>query len=123
MKREIDKYPYGTSKNLSEAEAKANILAAKDYLLELTEIYGPTVIRITLITLAGSLPAFADGTSSTPANGALVPAKNGVLPATKELLGIAAVALMCAAATANPVTVLGITACAIGIVAKAANKL
>ena len=131
MKREIDKYPYGNSKNLSEAEAKANMVAAGDYLLELTRIYGPTVIRIALIAVAGSLPAFADGTpspkpeapSSAPGNGALVPASNGVLPATKELLGIAAVGLMCAAAAANPVTALGIAACALAIAAKAANKL
>ncbi len=134
MKREIDKYPYGNSKNLSEAEAKANMVAAKDYLLELTKIYGPTVIRIALIALAVSSPAFADGTpsptpdgcpapSSTPGDGALVPASNGALPATKELLGIAAVGLICAAAAANPVTALGIAACALAIAAKAANKL
>lgn len=130
MKREIDKYPYGNSKNLSEAEAKANMVATKDYLLDLTKTYGPTVIRIALIALAGSLPAFADGTpaptpdgGSAAGNGALVPASNGVLPATKELLGIAAVGLICAAAAANPVSALGIAACALAIAAKAANKL
>ena len=66
-----------------------------------------------LIALAGSLPAFADGTPSptpdggcpppspAPGNGALVPASNGVLPATKEFLGIAACALTIAAKAAN----------------------
>ena len=136
IKREMDKYPYGNSKGLSEDEATANMIAAGDYLLELTQTYGPTIIRIALIALSGSLAAFADGTpapsttpdgcpapASTPGNGALVPASNGVLPATKELLGIAAVGLICAAAAANPVTALGIAACALAIAAKAANKL
>ena len=126
IKREINKYPYGSSKGLSEDEARANRIVARDYLLELTEIYGPTVIRIALIAVAGSLPAFADGTpapSPTPDAGQLVPASNGVLPATKEVLGIAAVGLICAAAAANPVTALGIAACALAIVAKATNKL
>ena len=46
-----------------------------------------------------------------------------VLPATKELLGIAAVGLVCAAAAANPVTAMGIAACLVTIAAKACNKL
>lgn len=121
-KREIDKYPYGKS----EAEARANMIATRDYLLEFMQTYGPTSIRIALLASAGSLSAVADGTpapTSAPGGGALVPASNGVLPATKEFLGIAAVGLICAAAAANPVTVLGIAACALAIAAKAANKL
>ena len=138
IKREIDKYPYGNSQGLSEDEAQSNIIATGEFLLELMEEYGPVVCRVAAIALLkGALPAFAADPSSTPSGGPdscnspgsqssggqLVPISNNVLPATKELLGIAAVGLMCAAAAANPVTALGIAACIVAIAAKAANKL
>ena len=129
MKRKIDKYPYDNSKNLSEVEAIDNMVSAIDYLLELTRNYGPTtIIRIALIALSGNLIAFADldtapSPTLNPVNGILVPASNVVFPATKELLGIAAVGLICAAAVINPVTPLDIAACALTIGAKTANEL
>ena len=43
--------------------------------------------------------------------------------AVKELLGIGSVALTCAAAASNPVTFMGIGACLIVVLAKAAGKL
>ena len=140
IKREIDKYPYGNSQGLSEDEAQSNIIATGELLLELIEEYGPVVCRVAVIVLLkGALPAFAADSSSTPSGGPdncnnpgsvssdgqgqLVPISGSVLPATKELLGIAAVGLMCAAAAANPVTALGIAACIAAIAAKAAGKL
>jgi hypothetical protein len=75
-----------------------------------------------------SSPAFAADTppSGSPAGNQCAPKPSpapNVLPATKELLGIAAVGLVCAAAAANPVTAMGIAACVLTIAAKACNKL
>ena len=64
----------------------------------------------------GSGPVDPSGNQCAP-----TPAAN-FLPAAKELMDIAAIGLVCAAAAANPVTALGIAACLITIVAKACNK-
>ena len=128
MKRKIDKFPYKTSSNLSETEAKKNFV-------NFCRKYGPLTLRIGLFVLITS-SASAASAADTPAPGSspVGPAGNqcspspapnspNVLPATKELLGIAAVGLVCASAAANPVTVMGITACLVTIAAKACNKL
>lgn len=124
MKREIDKFPYGTASGLSETEAKEN-------LVNFCKKYGPLTLRIGLFILIRSSAASA---ADTPGSGpvgptgnecAPTPAPNSpkVLPATKELVGIAAVGLVCAAAAANPVTAMGIAACLLTVAAKACNKL
>jgi hypothetical protein len=122
MKREIEKFPYGTGSGLSEAEAKENFVNfCKDY--------GPLTLRIGLFALMMSSTAFAaDTPPSGPAGNQCAPTQSptnspNVLPATKELVGIAAVGLVCAAAAANPVTAMGIAACLLTIAAKACNKL
>ena len=51
------------------------------------------------------------------------PTSARLLPATKELISVAAVGLVCAAASANPVTALGIAACLITVAAKTVGKL
>ena len=123
-KREIEKFPYGTPQGLSEDEAKANFIS-------FCKKYGPVTVRIGFFAIVmSSSSAFA---SDAPPPGPLpgtppgqlcpAPSSPKVLPALKELLGIAAVGLICAAASANPVTALGIAACALAIAAKAANKL
>ena len=111
MKGEIEKFPYGTSSGLSETEAKEN-------LVNFCKKYGPVTLRIGLFVLMTSLavsavdtlgsdPVGPTGNQCTPS-----PAPNSpnLLPATKELLGIAAVGLVCAAAAANPLTAMGIGA-------------
>lgn len=130
-KREIDKFPYGVSEGLTENEAKDNISKTGKSLLKIIKVYGPTVLRIALVVYLLPESALADGTpgstpsspNSCPTQVAPAPAPLQVLPATKEILGIAAVGLMCAAAAANPVTVLGIAACVVAIAAKGAGKL
>ena len=119
IKREIEKFPYGTVQGLSEAEARDNI----KLLLQLIKTYGPTALRIALVVYLIPISASADGTPA-PSN-SVAPSGNSlnVLPATKEFLGIAAVGLVCAAAAANPITGLGIAACVVTVVAKACNKL
>ena len=140
MKREIEKFPYGTSSSLSETEAKKNFV-------NFCKKYGPLTLRIglfVLITSSASAVSAADTTAPTPAPApaptpapgsspvgpagnqcAPSPAPNSpnVVPAAKELVGIAAVGLVCAAAAANPVTAMGIAACLLTIAAKACNKL
>ena len=132
MKREIEKFPYGTSSSLSETEAKKNFV-------NFCKKYGPLTLRIglfVLITSSASAVSAADTTAPAPAPGsspvgpagnqcAPSPAPNSpnVVPAAKELVGIAAVGLVCAAAAANPVTAMGIAACLLTIAAKACNKL
>ena len=128
MKREIEKFPYGTSSSLSETEAKKNFV-------NFCKKYGPLTLRIGLFVLITS-SASAASAADTPAPGSspVGPAGNqcapspapkspNVLPATKELVGIAAVGLVCAAAAASPVTAMGIAACLLTIAAKACNKL
>lgn len=134
-KREIDKFPYGVSEGLTENEAKDNISKTGKSLLKIIKVYGPTVLRIALVVYLLPESALADGTPGStpsspnncptqcPAQVAPAPTQLQVLPATKELLGIAAVGLICAAASANPVTVLGIAACVVAIAAKGAGKL
>ena len=132
-KREIDKFPYGVSEGLSDNEAKENMYKAGKGLLKVIKIYGPTVLRIALIVYLLPESALADGTPSsspspnpTPGNQAAPapqPTTVNLLPAGKELLGIGAVALTCAAAASNPVTFMGIGACLIVVLAKAAGKL
>ena len=121
MKREIEKFLYGTSSGLSEAEAKENFV-------NFCKKYGPLTLRISLFALMMSLPAFAaDTPPSGPARNQCAPtaAPNSpnVLSATKELVSIAAVGLVCATAAANPVTTMGISACLVTVAAKACNKL
>ena len=124
MKHEIEKFPYGTSSGLSETEAKENFV-------NFCKKYGPVTLRIGLFVLMTSSAASA---ADTPGSGSVGPTGNqcapspapnspNVLPATKELVGIAAVGLVCAAAAANPVTAMGIAACLVTIAAKACNKL
>ena len=121
MTHEIEKFPYGTSSGLSETEAKENFV-------NFCKKYGPLTLRIGLFALLMSSSAFAADTPTPGPTGnqcAPTPAPNSpnVLPATKELVGIAAVGLVCAAAAANPVTAVGIAACLVTIAAKACNKL
>jgi len=60
MKREIEKFPYGTSSNLSETEAKKNFV-------NFCKKYGPSTLRIGLFVLMTSSAAFAaDTTGSSP---------------------------------------------------------
>ena len=126
MKREIEKFPYGTSSSLSETEAKKNFV-------NFCKKYGPLTLRIGLFVLITSSAASAADTPA-PGSSPVGPAGNqcapspapkspNVLPATKELVGIAAVGLVCAAAAASPVTAMGIAACLLTIAAKACNKL
>ena len=121
MKREIEKFPYGTGSGLSDIEARKNFL---DFCKE----YGPLTLRIGLIAFMMSSPAYAaDTPPSGPAGTQCAPTSSpnqlNVLPATKELVGIAAVGLVCAAASASPVTAMGIAACLLTVAAKACNKL
>ena len=116
-KREIEKFPYGTGPGLSETEATKNFVI-------FCKKYGPLTLRIGLFAIIMSSSAFAaDGPSPGPVVPSSAPNAPKVLPATKELLGIAAVGLICAAAASNPVTAMGIAACVVTIAAKAANKL
>ena len=128
MKRETEKYPYGTSLHLSETEAKENFV----FFLKQ---YGPLTLRIGFFILLTSSSVFASdipgpsptpGPSPAPGNQCSpVPSPNApkILPATKELIGIAAVGIVCAAAATYPVTLMGIAACIVTIAAKACNKL
>ena len=130
MKREIEKFPYGTSSSLSETEAKKNFV-------NFCKKYGPLTLRIglfVLITSSASAVSAADTTAPAPGSSPVGPAGNqcapspapnspNVVPAAKELVGIAAVGLVYAAAAANPVTVMGIAACLLTVAAKACNKL
>lgn len=121
MKKEINKFPYGTTEVLLEDEAKNTIVALGKLLLQLIKTYGPTVVRIGLLVYLMPPSAIAKEGGSV----ATSPDPDGltVLPATKELLGIAAVGLACAAAAVNSVTALGIAACALIVLAKSVNKL
>ena len=112
-KRQIEKFPYGTGPGLSETEAKENFTI-------FCEKYGSLTLRIGLFALMASSSAFAVDGPVAPAPG---PNSAKLLPATKELLSVAAVGLVCAAATANPVSTLGVAACFLTVAAKAANKL
>lgn len=122
MKGEIEKFPYGSGPGLSETEAKENFV-------NFCKEYGPLTLRIGLFALMmSSSSAFAADTPPSGPGGsqcAPIPAPKSpnVLPATKELIGIAAVGLVCAAAAANPVTAIGIAACLLTLGAKACNKL
>ena len=131
-KREIDKFPYGTVEGLSESEAKDNISKATKSLLNIIKSYGPTVLRIALVVYLFPESALADGkpTSPSPSSApgsqaapAPAPQPVNLLPAGKELLGVGAVALTCAAAASAPITVIGIGACIVVVIAKAAGKL
>ena len=129
-KREIDKFPYGTSEGLSENEAKDNISKVTKSLLNIIKNYGPTILRIALVVYLLPESALADGKpsapSSSPAPGSQVtpaPQPVNLLPAGKELLGVGAVALTCAAAASAPITFIGIGACIVVVIAKAAGKL
>ena len=129
-KREIDKFPYGISEGLTENEAKDNIFKAGKGLLKIIKIYGPTVLKIALVvyllpesTLANETPSSSSSTNPTEVAPATQPTTVRLLPAGKELLGIGAVALTCAAAASTPVTFMGIGACLIVVLAKAAGKL
>ena len=128
MKREIEKFPYGSS-SLSETEAREN-------LVNFCKRYGPLTLRIGLFVLITLITSSAASAADTPAPGsspggpagnqcapAPAPKSPNVRPATKELVGIAAVGLVCAAAAASPVNALGIAACLLTIAAKACNKL
>ena len=125
-KREVEKFPYGSS-NLLETQVKQNFV-------NFCKKYNLLTLRIGLFVLINS--SFASAADSGSASGsspggpasnqcAPSPAPNSlnVLPATKELLGIGAVALVCVAASTNWVTAMGIAACLLTIAAKASNKL
>ena len=121
MKREIEKYPYGSSVELSETEAKENFIS-------FLKNYGPLTLRIGFFILMTTSYVHADVPGPSPAPGnqcTPAPSPNApkILPATKEFIGIAAVGLVCAAAATNPVTAMGIAACLLTIAAKACNKL
>ena len=124
MVREIEKFPYGNRSGLSESQAKENFI---DFYKQ----YGPLTLKICVfVFLLTSTSALAVDTpapapNQCPAGGPVspAPAPNNILPATKELIGIAAVGLVCAAAATNPVTSMGIAACLLTIAAKACNKL
>src|SRR5210317_2185923 len=109
IKREIEKFPYGTVRGLSEDEAGENI----KLFLQLMKIYGPTVLRIGLFVCLMPGCSFAEGNNVAPSPSP-TPAPTGV-SLTKEVLGVAAVGIVCAAAAANPVTALGVAACALVI--------
>lgn len=123
MKREIEKFPYGSGSGLSEIEAQRN-------LSNFCKEYGPLTVRLVFFVWMFSSSSFAVD-PPTPTGGpagnqcAPTPAPNStnVLPATKELLGAAGVGLICAAAASNPVTALGVAACILAVAAKAFNKL
>jgi len=120
-KQELEKFPYGTASGLTDAEAKENFI-------EFWKKYGPITLRVGLFVVLMSTSALAADTLPAPSSpGQCAPAPNPasptILPATKELLGVAAVGIVCAAAVANPVTALGIAACLLTVAAKAANKL
>lgn len=115
IKREIEKFPYGTVQGLSEDEAGENI----KLFLQLMKIYGPTVLRIGLFVCLMPGCSFAEGTNVAPSP---TPPPTSI-SVTKEVLGVAAVGIVCAAAAANPVTALGVAACALVIAAKSLNKL
>ena len=115
MKRQSEMYPYSCNQ-LSDKEALDN-------LQKFLEQYGSTVIRIAVIASIGSLPAFAEGTTTTipktgdspasapaPGNGAVVPAQSPTINNWSEGMGIAAVAITCASAVFPP-TILGIIGC------------
>ena len=57
MKKQSEMYPYSCNQ-LSDKEALDN-------LQKFLEQYGSTVIRIAVIASIGSLPAFAEGTTTT----------------------------------------------------------
>lgn len=129
MKREIEKFPYGTSSTLSETEAKQNFV-------NFCKKYGPLTLRIglfVLITSSASAASAADTPPPAPGSSPVGPAGNQCAPVpvpapnslntTKELLGIAAVGIVCASAVTTPVTGMGIAACLLTIAAKAFNKL
>ena len=124
MKREIEKFPYGTSSGLSETEAKENFV-------NFCKKYGTLTLRIGLFVLMTSSAAYAADTPGSDPVGPTgnqcapspAPVSPNVLPAAKELMGIAAVGLVCAAAAASPVTAMGIAACLLTIAAKACYKL
>lgn len=122
MKTEIEKFPYGNGPGLSEIEARENII-------KFCEEYGLLTLRIGLFALMLSPNAFAADIAGSgpvgPNQCAPTPAPNSpkVFPATKELVSIAAVELVCAAATTNPVTAIGIAACIVTVATKAFNKL
>lgn len=87
-KREIDKFPYDVSEGLTEHEAKDNISKTGKGLLEIIKIYGPTVLRIAFVVYLLPESALADETPASSPGG--YPTQLQVLPATKEVLGIAA---------------------------------
>ena len=121
MKHEIEKFPYGTGSGLSKNEAKENIV-------NFCKQYVPLTLRIGLFALMMSSSTFAadtltSGSAGNQCTATPTPNSPNILTATKELVGIAAVGLVCAAAAANPLTVMGISACLLTIVAKAMNKL
>ena len=113
MKKQSEMYPYSCNQ-LSDKEALDN-------LQKFLEQYGSTVIRIAVIASIGSLPAFAEETTTTisktgdspapaPENGAVVPAQSPTINNWSEGMGIAAVAITCASAVFPP-TILGIIGC------------
>ena len=143
-KRKIEKFPYSTS-DLSQAEAKKNFT-------NFCRKYGPLTLRMgffVLMSYSASAAFAADSPVSpvnpvnlsnptSPAQGArpVGPSGNQCSPSprptlttlniklvTKELVGIAAVGLVCAAASITPVNVVGIAASVFTIAAKAFNKL
>lgn len=114
IKREIEKFLYGTIEGLSEDEAGENM----KLFLQIMKNYGLTVLRISLFVYLMPTCSFAEGnnvapSSNTPPTG---------LSVTKEVLEVAAVYIVCASA-ANPVTALGVGTCALVIAAKSLNKL
>ena len=146
-KRKIEKFPYSTS-DLSQAEAKKNFTNFCRKYGPLTLRMGFFV----LMSYSASAAFAADSPVSpvnpvnlsnptSPAQGArpVGPSGNQCSPsprptlttlttlniklATKELVGIAAVGLVCAAASIIPVNVVGIAASVFTIAAKAFNKL
>ena len=115
MKKQSEMYSYSCNQ-LSDKEALEN-------LQKFLEQYGSTVIRIAVIASIGSLPAFAEETTTTttipktgdspapaPENGAVVPAQSPTINNWSEGMGIAAVAISCASAVFPP-TILGIIGC------------
>ena len=115
MKKQSEMYSYSCNQ-LSDKEALEN-------LQKFLEQYGSTVIRIAVIASIGSLPAFAEETTTTttipktgdspapaPGNGAVVPAQSPTINNWSEGIGIAAVAISCASAVFPP-TILGIIGC------------
>ena len=112
MKKQSEIYPYSCNQ-LSDKEAREN-------LQNFFEEYGPTVVRIALLSSLGSLPAFAEGTPAPSSPGTTSSPAPGSCPSTEvspalnnwsEGVGVAAVAVACASAVFPP-TVLGIVGCA-----------